>query len=110
LNTATAGDKVKATFLAQMAPGSLTFDSTRPDYINFDFAVLAFDKDGKEAAQSAQNFAKPVPEAQMASVRANGVGFRNALELSPGKYTVRFVVRDNLTGKVGSITAPLVVN
>jgi hypothetical protein len=72
---------------------------------------MAFgDKDGKEVASAAVNFAKPVPESQIASVRANGLNFRNALELGPGKYTVRFVVRDNVTGKVGSVTAPLTVN
>lgn len=38
------------------------------------------------------------------------MGFRNALELAPGKYTVRFVVCDNVTGKVGSVIAPLTVN
>jgi hypothetical protein len=51
-----------------------------------------------------------VPETQLASVRANGVSFQNALQLNPGKYTVRFVVRDNVTGKVGSVTAPLTVD
>lgn len=104
------GAKKKTSFLAHMAPGSLSFDPGGRDLLNFDFAAVAFDKDGKEVAQAAQNFSKPVPEAQLASVRANGVGFRNSLELSPGTYTVRFVVRDNVTGKVGSLTAPLIVN
>jgi hypothetical protein len=93
-----------------MPAGSLSFDAAGRDQLNFDFAVLAYDKDGKEAGQAAQNFSKPVPESQLASVRTNGVGFRNSLELAPGNYTVRFVVRDNVTGKVGSLTAPLTVN
>ncbi len=104
------GTKKKTSFLAHMAPGSLSFDPAGRDLLNFDFAAVAFDKDGKQVAQTAQNFAKPVPEAQLASVRANGVGFRNSLELMPGTYTVRFVVRDNVTGKIGSLTAPLTVN
>ncbi len=104
------GDKKKATFLARMAPGGLSFDPACRDRLNFDFAALAYDQEGKEAGQAAQNFAKPVPDSQLASVRTNGVGFRNFLELGPGKYTVRFVVRDNVTGKVGSVTAPLTVN
>jgi hypothetical protein len=60
--------------------------------------------------QASLSFTRPVPQDQLASVRANGVDFRNALQLTPGKYTVRFVVRDNVTGKVGSVTAPLTVN
>lgn len=104
------GTKKKASFFAHMAAGGLSFDPAGRDQLNFDFAAIAFDKNGKEVAQSAQNFSKPVPEAQLASVRTNGVGFRNSLELLPGTYTVRFVVRDNVTGKIGSVTAPLTVN
>jgi hypothetical protein len=43
-------------------------------------------------------------------VKANGVDFRNSRDLAPGKYTVRLVIRDNVTRKVGSVTAPLTVN
>jgi hypothetical protein len=35
---------------------------------------------------------------------------KDALELGPGQYTVRVVIRDNVTGKIGSVTAPLTVN
>lgn len=48
--------------------------------------------------------------AQMAVLREQGISFQNTLELRPGQYTVRVVVRDNATGKVGSVTAPLTVN
>jgi VWFA-related protein len=110
LNISADGDKKKATFLAHMPAGSLSFDPYGRDQLNFDFEARAYDKNGKEAGQSALSFTKPVPQDQLASVRANGLNFRNALQLAPGKYTVRFVVRDNVTGKVGSVTAPLTVN
>jgi VWFA-related protein len=110
VTVATAGEKKKAVFFARMPAGSLSFDPTGRDQLNFDFAALAYDKNGKEAGQAAITFTKPVPADQLASVRANGVGFRNALELAPGTYTVRFVVRDNVTGKIGSVTAPLTVD
>lgn len=32
------------------------------------------------------------------------------MELAPGQYTVRFVVRDNLTGRIGGVSAPLTVS
>jgi VWFA-related protein len=110
IGVSTEGDKRKAVFMAQMAAGSLSFDPAGHDQLNFDFAAVAFDDKGKEAGQAAQTFARAIPPDQLASVRTNGVGFRNVLELAPGKYTVRFVVRDNITGKVGSVTAPLTVN
>jgi len=105
------GEKKKAVYLAHLPPNALAFDPSGQNKLDFDFDVVAYgEKDGKRAATSSMNFSKPVPDEQMVAVRTNGVDFRNALELGPGKYTVRFVVRDNVTGKVGSVTAPLTVN
>jgi VWFA-related protein len=105
------GDKKKAVFTAHVPPNSLAFDSDAPNKLNFDFAAIAFDKkSGKPAGQVNMNFAKSISEAQLASMRATGVSLKNAVALAPGKYTVRFVVRDNVTGKIGSVTAPLTVN
>jgi VWFA-related protein len=105
------GAKKKAGFLAHMPPNGLSIDTAAQNKIDFDFAAVAWgEKDGKEAARSALNFSKALADDQLASIRANGVNFKNVLELAPGKYTVRFVVRDNVTGKVGSVTAPLTVD
>lgn len=110
VTVASAGDKKKAVFSAHMATGGLSFDEGGRNQLNFEFAAVAYDKDGKEAGETARNYTPVVPEAQLASVRTNGVSFQNALQLNPGNYTVRFVVRDNVTGKIGSVTAPLTVN
>ncbi len=105
------GDKKKAVFQAHMPANSLTFDASAQNSLNFDFVAMAFNaKDGKQAGQVAFNFDKPVPEEKMATFRTNGVVFKNSLDLAAGNYVVRFVVRDNVSGKVGSVTAPLTVN
>lgn len=105
------GEKKKAVFLAHMPPNGLTVDPAEQNKLDFDFAAVAWnEKDKKESARAAMNFSKVLPETQLASIRTNGVNFKNALELAPGKYTVRFVVRDNVTGKIGSVTAPLTVD
>ena len=102
------GSKTKAGFVVHTAANGLTFVSGQENSLNFDFVAMAYgEKDGKTAGQVKFNYEKPVPETQLASIKENGVYFKNALELSPGKYVVRFVVRDNNTGKVGSVTAPL---
>lgn len=105
------GEKKNVVFMARMPPNGLTMDPATQNKVDFEFATVAWsDKDHKQASSTAQNFSKVLPDAQLASIRANGVSFKNSIELSPGKYTVRFVVRDNFTGKVGSVTAPLTVN
>ncbi len=81
--------------------------------MNFDFAAAAYpvnSKDGKPATTMGKSFAPSLTEAQVADVRMKGVSFNYALDLPPGQYAVRFVVRDNVSGKIGSVTAPLTVN
>ena len=99
-----------ACLAAHTPAGGISFDPSSRDQLNFEFAAVAYDKDGKAVSEIAHNYTPIVPEAQLGSVKANGVDFRNALDLAPGKYTVRFVIRDNVTGKIGSVTAPLTVN
>lgn len=43
-------------------------------------------------------------------LRSQGMGFRSFLTMSSGEYTVRFVVRDRLTGRMGSLSAPLAIH
>src|SRR5205085_2430771 len=43
-------------------------------------------------------------------IRAKQLTHKGEMELGPGKYEVRVVVRDNLTGRIGSVMAPIEVN
>src|SRR5580704_247500 len=59
-----------------------------------------------------QNWRGPIqsgadPASALDKIKAEGIFYRNALELLPGMYQVRFVVRDNLSGRIGSVSAPL---
>ncbi len=51
-----------------------------------------------------------ISDQQMPAVAAGGFGFKKKLELAPGQYLLRFVVRDDLTGRIGSLSAPFTVN
>jgi fibronectin type 3 domain-containing protein len=42
-------------------------------------------------------------------LKKTGLLYNGALDLAPGEYSVRFVVRDDLSGRVGSVAAPLKV-
>ena len=46
----------------------------------------------------------------VAKMRVQGMKYSSDLPLPAGDYQVRFVVRDNVSGRVGSISAPLTVN
>jgi len=107
------GSTRKAGFLVRLPFNALALDPAGQNKVNFDFAAAAYainSKDGKPSTTLAKSFAPALSDAQVAEVRAKGVGFNYALDLAPGQYSVRFVVRDNISGKVGSVTAPLTVN
>jgi len=40
-------------------------------------------------------------------IQHHGMTYRNALELPPGEFMVRFAVRDSIGNRVGSVAAPV---
>ena len=107
------GATKKAGFLVHLPFNALSLDPAVQNRVNFDFVVAAYafnSKDGKASTTLGKSFTPTLNDAQLAEVRTKGVGFNYALDLAPGQYSVRFVIRDNISGKVGSVTAPLTVN
>jgi VWFA-related protein len=77
--------------------------------VSLNFAGLARTSQGEDA----NDFAKKIegnlkPETARRFALA-GIKFDSSLQLAPGYYNVRFVVRDNLSGRIGSVTAPITV-
>jgi VWFA-related protein len=46
----------------------------------------------------------------LAMVRAQGMKYSSTVELPVGSYEFRFVVRDNISGRIGTVSAPLNLN
>jgi hypothetical protein len=42
--------------------------------------------------------------------RSKSTEYQGALTVAPGEYTVRFVVHDRLSGRIGTVSAPLKVS
>src|SRR5207249_4712961 len=109
-NMATDGDKRKINFGLLVPPDGVLVDGSH-NHVNLDVRVVALtEKDGKLADGVSQTIDADMKADIVAKLRADGLVCNNALELPPGEYTVRFVVRDNATGKIGRVTAPLTVN
>lgn len=114
LDTSGAGDTKKTDFLLNVPINSVTVQASEgKNHVSFDVASAAFlsnAKKGDQPVTSSKTVNAAVTDAQLASLRSNGLAMKDSLKLGPGHYTVRVVVRDNATGKVGSVTAPLTVN
>ncbi|MGA3087168.1 MAG: VWA domain-containing protein [Terriglobales bacterium] len=79
--------------------------------LNFDYVARVYtNKDGKVGNVLERTIRGNIAQERVTQLQTQGLGFKNELELAPGDYTVRFVVRDDITGRVGSVTAPITVN
>ena len=45
----------------------------------------------------------------VATIQAEGINYTNKLAVPPGEYGVWFVLRDNPSGRTGSVSVPLKV-
>jgi VWFA-related protein len=102
------GDKKKIRFALRL-PAESVIDEGDKNRFDVDFIAQAT-KLGKPAGNAGQTVKGIVPASALEKVKAEGVFYTNALELAPGQYQVRFVVRDNLSGRIGSVSAPLTVD
>lgn len=109
LGMAADGANKKVQFGLHLPSNALTLGTQ--NLLDFDYEALAYaTKDGKQANSLEKSVQGNIPAEHVAQLQKEGVGLKNELELPPGDYTVRFVVRDNVSGKVGSVSAPIKVN
>jgi VWFA-related protein len=102
------GDKKKVGFTLHLPATGVTILGDSNAY-NVDFIAQAVKKDAPPA--NVGNSAKGTFTAEaLSKVKSEGLIYNNSFHLPPGDYQVKFVVRDNLSGRIGSVSAPLAVN
>lgn len=106
LNVPSTPGLAKVPYVLLLPPASRVVDEISGQ-VDLDFMVTAFTNDGKKAAQALHTAKTVIPAQALQQIRQDGIQQRQELELSSGSYSVRFLVRDNLTGRVGSTTIPL---
>jgi len=84
----------------------------RQDDNLIDLTLSAFAKDNKgdvkgEFSRSLSGHLKPE---MLAAIEHDGIGFGGAMDLPPGKYNVRFIVRDNISKQLGSVSIEVDTN
>jgi len=105
-----AAGKKRVVYIVNLAPDPGLMDPDDNNHIALELAASATTADGLQADRPVDKKIDvyPTPEL-LAKIREKGIGCRGALDLAAGEYTVRIVIRDNLSGRIGSVTAPLKV-
>lgn len=101
--------KNRAEFELKLPAGFARLDEANGNRLDVDFVAVAKGPTGEVVSQASRQLQVRIPTAQLPQYFKVGTVYRYVLELPPGEYTVRFIVRDNLTGQMGSVSTPLKV-
>lgn len=85
-------------------------DESDQNHMVVDLAVAAMNLKGEVVADLAQRIDVHLKSASLEQIQHNGLTYHNNLQLPPGEYNVRFVVRDALGNRMGSVAAPVNVS
>jgi hypothetical protein len=93
-----------------LAPDASLVDAADDNHAVLEFLTLAKTDEGKAVDHPmGQKIDVHLTAEKLAAIRQKGLVYDGALDLASGDYTVRFVVRDDLSGRMGSVAAPLKV-
>jgi VWFA-related protein len=101
------GNKKKVAFALHLPVTGVTMEGDNS--YDVDFLAQAL-KDGAAPNNVGGTAKGALTTEALAKIKTEGIIYRNSFDLLPGDYQVKFVVRDNLSGRIGSVTAPLSVN
>ena len=101
--------KTTASFTVQLTPAAISVDEDDNNHISFDVIAVAKNSDGSITGTLERPFEAHVRAPNLAKFQQAGMFYEGKLQLPQGKYLVRVVVEDRLTGRIGSVSAPLTV-
>jgi len=77
--------------------------------VDVGFVAKAFNAAGQAVGTMNEGATGKFPPDAVAQIKEVGFQLKRSFEVSPGKSTVRFLARDNQTGRMGDIIFPLTV-
>jgi VWFA-related protein len=103
----TSGVKRKVGFSLLIPANAATVDATDNDRLNLEIWYVVRNVKGESVSHNSKMYNLNLNATYLAQLQQSGIGYNDTLELPPGQYGLRVVVRDNITGRVGSVWAPL---
>jgi hypothetical protein len=108
-SAASSNVKKKVRFELEVERNGIDVDNSDQNHMSFEVLAVARKPTGETAAQTSQTVDGHLKPETVAKIQASGITYRNQLEVEPGEYSVRFVVRDIISGRIGTVSAPLEV-
>jgi len=96
-------------FLFILPPAVATIDEADKNHISLDFAALAKSATGAPVGDFSKTLEGRLDPDTASKLNSQGAIYPGTMDLAAGDYTLRFVVRDNLSGRMGTASAHLTV-
>ena len=106
-STPGTGEKRPVEFMLAVMGKSITVDREQGNAIDLEVITLALDSNRKSVATTSQAIATGLKPEMMQKTLQTGLGIPEKLDLPPGKYEVKFAVRDNSSGLLGTVSVPI---
>jgi hypothetical protein len=103
-------EKKQVKFEVILSPNAATIDSSDNNMISLKIVASARTSSAEEVNGIVQTVTGHLKQETVDKMRAVGFTFKSDIALPPGSYSVRFVVHDNVSGRTGSVAAPITVN
>jgi VWFA-related protein len=107
LETTDKGDQKVIKARITVPPNTISIDESQNGRVLVEFVGVARDTKGEVKGNFSQTFRGNLKPEDLPRFNAAGVNYNNAFELSPGEYSLRFVVRDGVSGRIGSVIVPV---
>jgi len=101
-------DGKKKQFFSTVIPSTgIRVDTADNNHVFIEVSYVVLTAEGNSTAKQDKTYNLNLNAEQMKQFTAMGLGFGDSVELAPGSRKLRVVVRDNLSGRVGSVLADL---
>ena len=97
----------KRDFQLGIAPGVLTVDETDRNHIRLHIVVLAMSDKGKVLNDLTQQLDLHPTREELQRIRTHGFLYGNEMEIPAATTRLRFIVRDDLSENVGTVSVPV---
>lgn len=104
-----SGAKKKVAFAVHLPATAFTINSADNNHYSIMVAAVAGQK-GSPVDTLSKTLEGEMRPDLLEKMKTQGTRYQTSFELAPGQYEVRVVVRDNLSGRMGSVSTPLTVN
>jgi hypothetical protein len=103
----TEGAKRKIHFQLNIAGAADLVDIANNNLVSLEVVAVVRTPTGNAADQLSQHIETNLKPDNLKIFQKDGLNYGNDVIVPPGEYTVRFVVRNNIDGRMGSVLAPL---